>query len=139
MREASDGYTYWESSEYQILQLLPPGNFVAVMFDDDETPWKLRLEPLLFIALAKKTTSYRRVLTRDRENRISGTSRECEDPFEEQVLVGVQFFTDEPMQIVEEFSNCVGIMPSNEDVVRFAKDNLTNEQIKMFQFDSVAT
>lgn len=136
MREASDGYTYWESSEYQILQLLPPGDFVAVMFDDDETPWKLRLEPLLFIALAKKTTQSMRAPTRDRENGIYSTAREYDDPFEEQVLVGVQFFTDEPMQIVEEFSNCVGIMPSTEDVVRFAKDNLTNDQVKMFQFDA---
>lgn len=75
----------------------------------------------------------------DAVHAIYSTAREYEDPLEEQVLVGVQFFPDNPMQIVEEFSNCIGIMPSTEDVVRFAKDNLTNEQIKMFQFEPETT
>ena len=139
MGKDSDGYTYWENYDYQILQLLPPGDFVAVMFDDDETPWKLRMEPLLFIALAKKTTRFMRAPTRDRENGVYSTAREYEDPYEERVLVGVEFFPDNPLTIVEEFSNCVGIMPSTQDVVLFVKENLTNEQVKMFQFDSVAT
>lgn len=105
------------------------------MFDDDSTPWKLRTEPLKFIALADKTTISRRAPTRDRENGIYATRSEDEVPLTEQVLVGVQFFMDNPLQIVDEFSNCIGIMPSTEDVVEFAKENLSPDQIKMFQFE----
>lgn len=139
MISKSDGYTRWENYDYQILQLLPPGDFVAVMFDDDQTPWTLRREPLTFLALAKKTTQFMRAPTKDRENGIYSTAREYDDPLEEQVLVGVQFFTDNPLQIVDEFANCIGVMPSSGDAMAFAKDSLTKEQIKMFQFDSDLT
>lgn len=131
----SDGYTYWEHDEYKLIQLLPPGDFVAVMFDDSETPWTLRTEPLLFIALANKITRFMRAPTKDRQNFIFSTAREYEDPLKEQTLVGIQFYLDQPLQIVDELANCLGIMPSTSDVVEFAKYSLTNEQIAMFQFD----
>lgn len=133
-RQASDGYTYWEIDDYRILQLMPPGGFVAVMFDDVETLWKLRTEPLSFIALADRTTRFMRAPTRDRENSIYSTFEEYDDLIS-QTLVGVQFFLDNPLQIVNEFANCIGIMPCTQDVVEFAKENLTQDQIEMFQFE----
>lgn len=130
-----DGYTYWNITDYRIRQLLPPSGFVAVFFDDSVTPWTLRTEPLMFIGLADEKTRFMRAPTADRDNGIYGTSRECQKPYKTQTLVGVSFYLDNPLQIVNEFANCVGIMPYGQNAVEFAKEHLTHEQLKMFQFN----
>jgi hypothetical protein len=135
--DADDGYTYWEIDTYRIRQLLPSDGFVAVFFDDNVTPWTLRTEPLMFLGLADQTTRFMRAPTKDRGNGDYTTSREYRNPYKTQKLVGVSFYLNNPLTIVNAFANCIGIMPSTENAVEFAKANLFKDQLKMFAFSEV--
>lgn len=119
----SDRYRYWEIKEYSVLQLLPPGDFVAVFFDEET--YKLYTEPLLFLCLADEITRYLRAP----HGRISEYT-EHQKPLTHRTLSGVQFETYSPLQVVGSYSNCVGIMPSTGDMVALAEDCLLPEQLE---------
>ena len=127
-------YTEWDVTEYNVIQLLPAGDFDALFYDDDTTPWKLRREKIRFVGLANATTRFYRQPTK---NRLSGETfsgiEERLEPFVNQVMVGVDYY-HEGMIVVDEFANCLGIIPRDFDEIKIAKERLNYDLISKFDF-----
>ena len=119
----SDGNTYWDSTEYSLIQLLPSAGWHAVFVDDNPQGLSfIRTEGIDFIALANVTHIQKSQPTADR-GRCRRSSIKILSKTTHQEIVGVSGPCRTTL-VVNSFCNCLGVKRIDDNLRDFCIDHM---------------